>query len=107
MKKLIIGTIIVIVLLVLFLANFIGLFGFLNPFLNNLFVGEPDKSCNVDSDCKYFLKATSCRCSCGDVVNKNWDKEAFCPFRENIVCDVCSSPIQEKIKCVDNECKVV
>jgi len=104
-KNLKIALIVIGIIIVLVILFFSGIISSLNQPLNNLIAGEPDKSCNSDSDCT--LRSTSCHvCDCGDAVNKDW--KSFCPFPiyEMVYCKMCASEGRDfEIKCIDNQCQ--
>lgn len=99
-KIILILGIIIGIYLILNIINFLT--GSVNHIINN-----PDKKCNLDSDCE--LKRTSCGgCDCGDAVNKNWGR--VCLFFEQHMefCEMCPSlNLNFEIKCINNECQRV
>jgi len=91
-----------ILLLIYPVLNYFGAFSFLNQPLNKIVAGEPDKTCNQDTDCRVTWPICgSCEC---DVVNQEWRK--YCPFRP-LYYTLCLCPIIENnltIKCIENQC---
>ena len=106
-KKIKVALILFGILILMVFLSFFGILNILNTPLNSIVAGNPDKNCNVDSDCA--LKKTRCAiCDCGDAVNKNWN--TFCPFPnlERLYCKMCASPGYDfDIKCVSNQCQKV
>jgi hypothetical protein len=102
MEKKTLVWIISIVLLVLIAGFFvITMPDEINNILNKIFAGEPDKTCNVDSDC--VIKVTNCAtCGCGEAVNKNW--HSFCPLPLNYVV-MCKMCVQKQARCIENKCE--
>jgi hypothetical protein len=96
-----------IIIFLLILSSFYGFLGILNQPINSIIAGNPNKKCNVDSDC--VLRATTCsQCDCGDAVNRNW--YTLCPFADKsvIFCKMCATPNSDfEVKCVNNTCQIV
>lgn len=94
------------VLIILAAMNYFGVLFFLNEPLSGLVAGQPDRSCNADSDCA-FKEITCDSGGCGgaikDAVNRKWNN--FCPFGKPRLPYVFEAPCTEQeIKCVENRC---
>jgi hypothetical protein len=100
MNKIIILVISVLVITSLFLLYVFGDDLFNEP-LNKWVAGEPDKTCEVNSDC--VLREVDCSV-CGFpkyAVNKNW--EPFCLFpTSEALCDIFLQP--DDVACTDGMC---
>jgi hypothetical protein len=98
-KKVIYVGVIVIILAVLY---YFGLFSFLNDTLNRLVAGEPDKTCSVDSDC--IMKQIDCsRSTCDkEAVNVKWNN--FCPFRKRMFEAISGCGGSINAKCIEGIC---
>ena len=98
--------VVVILILAILILNYFGIMGFSNNLVSKIVAGNPDKNCNVDSDC--VIKRLSCGpCDCGMAVNKNWS--VFCPFKEKNMlrfkCKMCMSPEDYQVRCINNLCE--
>ena len=113
-----------VIIVIIAIAYVLGGFYPLNKFFMNQ---TPDKTCRLDSDCKYFIQPIdNAYCVGGNdcsmlefddtrvtAINKNW--EPFCPFPKSSDIQVTQCiggilfPVDYAImiKCINNKCEKV